>query len=180
MAFAESLKQIRKEKAISQEELAELLHVSRQAVSKWEQGIGYPEVETLLVLSKALNVSLDSLMSGEMMNSSTDENRGQPVVNPGRILISSYDGKSIVECYKILSSPMFKTKADEPKYALFGIDGYSFWGEHSTVLGWYDKEENLKRETREIMEALKRGDASYTLQYAVNVKRHRWKIKIEE
>lgn len=39
MAFAENLKQIRKEKGISQEELAEQLEVSRQAVSKWEQGV---------------------------------------------------------------------------------------------------------------------------------------------
>lgn len=42
MAFADNLKQMRKKKGISQEELAQLLNVSRQAVSKWEQGIGYP------------------------------------------------------------------------------------------------------------------------------------------
>ena len=41
MAFAENLKQIRKEKGISQEELAEQLEVSRQAVSKWEQGVSH-------------------------------------------------------------------------------------------------------------------------------------------
>ena len=40
MSFAENLKQIRKEKQLSQEELAEILDVSRQAVSKWEQGMG--------------------------------------------------------------------------------------------------------------------------------------------
>ena len=40
MSFAERLKQIRKEKGLSQEDLAELLDVSRQAVSKWEQGAG--------------------------------------------------------------------------------------------------------------------------------------------
>ncbi|MBE6930475.1 MAG: helix-turn-helix transcriptional regulator, partial [Ruminococcaceae bacterium] len=45
MSFSENLKQIRKEHHLSQEELAELLDVSRQAVSKWEQGMGYPEVE---------------------------------------------------------------------------------------------------------------------------------------
>ena len=39
MSFAERLKQIRKEKGLSQEDLAELLDVSRQAVSKWEQGV---------------------------------------------------------------------------------------------------------------------------------------------
>lgn len=39
MSFAARLKQIRKEKGLSQEDLAELLDVSRQAVSKWEQGV---------------------------------------------------------------------------------------------------------------------------------------------
>lgn len=41
MSFAERLKQIRKEKGLSQEDLAELLDVSRQAVSKWEQGVSH-------------------------------------------------------------------------------------------------------------------------------------------
>ena len=50
MSFAENLKQLRNEKQLSQEELAEMLDVSRQAVSKWEQGSGYPEVEKLLLL----------------------------------------------------------------------------------------------------------------------------------
>ena len=62
MSFAENLKQLRKDKHLSQEELADILAVSRQAVSKWEQGIGYPEVETLLLLSNKLHISLDSVM----------------------------------------------------------------------------------------------------------------------
>ena len=66
MSFSENLKQIRKEHHLSQEELAELLDVSRQAVSKWEQEQGYPEVEKLLLLSKKLNISLDALMSNEI------------------------------------------------------------------------------------------------------------------
>ena len=66
MSFSENLKQIRREHHLSQEELAELLDVSRQAVSKWEQGQGYPEVETLLRLSRKLNLSLDALMSTGM------------------------------------------------------------------------------------------------------------------
>ena len=66
MSFAENLKQLRKLKQLSQEELAVILDVSRQAVSKWEQGNGYPEVEKLLLLSNKLNVSLDSLMATEI------------------------------------------------------------------------------------------------------------------
>ncbi len=176
MAFADNLKEIRKKKGLSQEELADLLNVSRQAVSKWEQGIGYPEVEKLLVLSSQLNISLDSLMADEIINNSQHQENDCS----GRILISSYDGKSIVNCYKILSSHMFKTKDNEPKYALFGVDGNSFWGEHTTVLGWYDNEENIKKEIQDIMTAMKKGESSYELKYAVKTKRRLWKIKIDE
>ena len=63
MSFAENLKYIRKKHNITQEQLADILSVSRQAISKWESSFGYPETETLLVLSKELNVSLDYLFS---------------------------------------------------------------------------------------------------------------------
>ena len=63
MSFAENLKRIRKERNVTQEELADKLAVSRQTVSKWESNGGYPETETLLLLAKELNVSLDYLFS---------------------------------------------------------------------------------------------------------------------
>lgn len=63
MGFSDNLKEIRNKRNITQEQLAELLSVSRQTVSKWESGIGYPETETLLYLAKELNVSLDYLFS---------------------------------------------------------------------------------------------------------------------
>jgi transcriptional regulator with XRE-family HTH domain len=47
MSFADNLKSIRQERHISQEELAEIIGVSRQAVSKWEQGSGYPEMDEI-------------------------------------------------------------------------------------------------------------------------------------
>ena len=61
MGFAENLKHIRKKRNITQEQLADILSVSRQAISKWESGFGYPETEKLLILSKELEVSLDYL-----------------------------------------------------------------------------------------------------------------------
>ena len=65
MSFAENLQAFRKKNGLTQEDLAELLGVSRQAVSKWEQGDGYPEVEKLLILADKLGVSLDALMGRE-------------------------------------------------------------------------------------------------------------------
>lgn len=61
MGFSEKLKEIRLEKKLTQAQLAELLSVSRQAVSKWESNGGYPETETLLLLATKLNISLDYL-----------------------------------------------------------------------------------------------------------------------
>lgn len=63
MGFAKNLKHIRKQRNITQEQLADILSVSRQAISKWESGFGYPEVETLLIIAKELNTSLDYLFS---------------------------------------------------------------------------------------------------------------------
>ena len=52
MSLGENLQMLRKKNQLSQEGLAEMLGVSRQAVSKWELGEGYPEVDKLLILSK--------------------------------------------------------------------------------------------------------------------------------
>lgn len=65
MTFGEKLKALRKEKGYSQEEFAELLFVSRQAVSKWESDRGMPEVNTLIQISNMFGVTLDYLLKGE-------------------------------------------------------------------------------------------------------------------
>ena len=51
MNFAEKLKTLRKEKGISQEALAEKINVSRQAITKWETGLGLPDIENLIAIS---------------------------------------------------------------------------------------------------------------------------------
>lgn len=65
MEFYQKLQKLRKENGMSQEEFAERLGVSRQAVSKWENGQGFPETEKLIQISNLLNVSLDSLLKEE-------------------------------------------------------------------------------------------------------------------
>ncbi len=65
MIFAEKLKTLRKEKNISQEALAEKIHVSRQAITKWESGNGIPDIENLIAISALFNETLDSLLSEE-------------------------------------------------------------------------------------------------------------------
>ena len=65
MEFHEKLQELRKSKGLTQEELAEILFVSRTAISKWESGRGYPNIESLKAISKCFSVSIDELLSGE-------------------------------------------------------------------------------------------------------------------
>ena len=62
MTFGEKLVRLRKEKNLSQEALAEQVNTTRQAVSKWENGQGYPDTEKLLIISHLFQVSVDSLL----------------------------------------------------------------------------------------------------------------------
>ncbi|MGH4119399.1 helix-turn-helix domain-containing protein [Clostridium sp.] len=62
LSFSEKLQRLRKEKGLSQEQLAELLDVSRQSVSKWESGQTYPEINKLIILSDLFKITLDDLV----------------------------------------------------------------------------------------------------------------------
>lgn len=181
MSFADNLQSIRKEKQLSQEELAEKIGVSRQAISKWEQGSGYPETEKLLVLSHELNVSLDYLMLGEARTVENTKSLSNNIIVPtGKITIKSYDGKSIVNCYKVLASHvMYKAKIDEPQYWLIGVNSGGFWGEKSIVLGWYADEDKIKKEMDEIADAINNCIPTYELKYAVKVKNELLRVKID-
>ena len=65
MEFHEKLQELRKAKGITQQELAEALYVSRTAVSKWEQGRGYPQIDSLKAIAKFFGVTVDELLSGD-------------------------------------------------------------------------------------------------------------------
>ena len=178
MSFSENLKQIRKEHHLSQEELAELLDVSRQAVSKWEQGQGYPEVEKLLLLSSKLNISLDSLMSVEI-NCDTGVKKEN---KSGLIVITSPHENVIATCCKVAASGKMRGGKASPQYALFGVDrgGSKFWGEPTTFLGWYASEEQISKEIAQIHNAISKGIPTYTLQFSAKTKRRWASIKIVE
>lgn len=76
MEFHEKLQQLRKKHNLTQEQLAEQLYVSRTAVSKWESGRGYPNLESLKTISKLFAVSIDELLSNdELLELAETENR---------------------------------------------------------------------------------------------------------
>ena len=177
MSFAENLKQLRKERQLSQEDLAEILAVSRQAISKWEQGIGYPEVEKLLLLSSKLHISLDSLMETEI----TQKSNLQKQSVTGTITITSPIEHVIATCHKVMSSQKMSGGKSSPQYALFGTsEGNGFFGdEPKTFLGWYATEEDISKEIMEIHDAIVNGITTYTLKYSVRTKKKFLGMKIE-
>ena len=65
MEFHEKLQELRKQKGLTQEELAESLYVSRTAISKWESGRGYPNIGSLKAIAKFFSVTIDELLSGD-------------------------------------------------------------------------------------------------------------------
>ncbi len=77
MEFNEKLQQLRKQKEITQEELAEAIYVSRTAISKWESGRGYPSIDSLKALSKFFEVTIDELLSGEELLIIAEEDTNQ-------------------------------------------------------------------------------------------------------
>ncbi len=67
MEFHEKLQELRKNRGITQEELAEALYVSRTAISKWESGRGYPSIDSLKEISNYFSVTIDNLLSSEKL-----------------------------------------------------------------------------------------------------------------
>ena len=177
MSFGENLQMIRKKNQLSQEGLAEMLGVSRQAVSKWELGEGYPEVEKLLLLSKKLNVSLDSLLGEETTTAISEEGKPSAAIR----IVSPHEGV-IVHTSKVARSQPFKGGKNSPKYALYASDGNgsSHWGAQNTFLAWYRNLEDTEREIAEIQSALDAGAASYTLQYSVKCKPNLFRTIVED
>ena len=76
MKFGEKLQKLRKQNGLSQEQLAEKLNVSRQAISKWEMGT-IPDMENVVKIGRYFDCSLDYLMNNEMDSESEKDEQIQ-------------------------------------------------------------------------------------------------------
>lgn len=77
MELNEKLQELRKQKGLTQEELAGALYVSRTAVSKWESGRGTPNIESLKAIAKFFSVSIDELLSVDEVLTIAEEDQKQ-------------------------------------------------------------------------------------------------------
>lgn len=67
LEFKEKIQELRKQKGLTQEELAEVLFVSRTAISKWESGRGYPNIDSLKAIAEFFNITIDELLSSKQL-----------------------------------------------------------------------------------------------------------------
>lgn len=98
MTFGEKIHTLRKNAGLSQEELAEKLDVSRQAISKWERGAGYPETEKIIRMSRLFGVSLDYLLGEDQNDAGPPEEAEEPEAQD--FFVSEEDARGFLDHQK--------------------------------------------------------------------------------
>ena len=108
MEFHERIQELRKRKGLTQEELAQALYVSRTAVSKWESGRGYPNIDSLKALSEFYSVSIDELLSSEEVLTIAEEENLEKQMRFRDLLFGLLDLGSVMFFFL----PLFGQKTD--------------------------------------------------------------------
>lgn len=108
MTLGDKLSRLRKENNYTQEQLADVLGVSRQAISKWESNITYPETDKLVRMSKLFHCTTDYLLLDEdEMDTDEKQNASEHHAAPAnQIFIESPLTKNLVSCFKVTASPV--------------------------------------------------------------------------
>ena len=108
MTLGDKLSKLRKENNYTQEQLADVLGVSRQAISKWESNITYPETDKLVRMSKLFHCTTDYLLLDEdEMDTDEEQNISEyHAALTNQIFIESPLTKNLVSCFKVTASPV--------------------------------------------------------------------------
>ena len=135
MNFNEKLQLLRRKKGITQEELARALFVSRTAVSKWESGRGYPEIESLKALASFFGVTVDELLSTDEVLTIAQEENAQRQKNIFRTVFGLVD----LSMALLFFIPCFSVRSNGEAHAaaLGSLDGaqpYLWWSYFSLVI----------------------------------------------
>ena len=114
MEFNEKLQELRKNKGLTQEELAEDLYVSRTAISKWESGRGYPNIDSLKEISKYFSVSIDDLLSGDKLLSLAEKENKLNIKKICDLMFAIVDLFSII----LVILPLYPNEVDNYIYSV--------------------------------------------------------------
>ena len=109
MDFNQKLQELRKQKGLTQEELAVNLYVSRTAISKWESGRGYPNIDSLKEIAKFFSVTIDELLStDEVLTLAEADNKRKE-----KYFVDLIYGLLDLSVIMILFLPFFASGSDE-------------------------------------------------------------------
>ena len=114
MEFHEKLQELRKSRGLTQEELAELLYVSRTAISKWESGRGYPSIDSLKEISNYFSVTIDELLSSEKLLSIAERENKENIRNICDLLFGLID----ISTFVIIVLPLYPNMVDGFVYSV--------------------------------------------------------------
>ena len=131
MEFGEKLQELRKSKGLTQEELAEILYVSRTAVSKWESGRGYPNIDSLKEISKFFEVTIDDLLSGERLIDIAEKENKSNIRNMCDLLLGITDLFSVL----LVILPLYPNTIDGFIYSV-SLLNYSETAESNIIIYW--------------------------------------------
>ena len=114
MEFNEKLQELRKNRGLTQEELAEALYVSRTAISKWESGRGYPSIDSLKEISAFFSVTIDDLLSSEKVLCIAQRENRSNIQNICDLLFGIWDVMAIL----LIILPLYPKTVDGFVYSV--------------------------------------------------------------
>ena len=131
MEFCEKLQELRKSRGLTQEELAEVLYVSRTAISKWESGRGYPSIDSLKEISGYFSVSIDDLLSAEKIVSIAEKENKLNIQNICELLFGVTDLLSIA----LIVLPLYPKTIEGYIYSV-NLWAYNETASYNRVIYW--------------------------------------------
>ena len=114
MEFGEKIQKLRKKNSWTQEQLAEKLYISRTAVSKWESGKGYPNIDSLKDIAKVFNKTIDDLLSSEEIVEIAKEENKSNIKRTNNLIYGLLDIISIL----FIFLPLYAHKKDNFIYSV--------------------------------------------------------------
>lgn len=124
MEFNEKLQELRKSNGLTQEELAQALYVSRTAVSKWESGRGYPNIDSLREISRFFSITIDELICPDEIISAAENEKKEFIGRYTALICGLLDVFSAL----LLLLPIYGNGGDTPTaVSLFELTGVVLW-----------------------------------------------------
>ena len=119
MEFNQKLQELRKQKGLTQEQLAESLFVSRTAISKWESGRGYPNLDSLKDIAKFFSITIDELLSGSELLTVAEQDNNRKQTRARNLVFGVLDIATVL----LFFLPFFAQRINDTIYevSLFGL-----------------------------------------------------------